>query len=260
MPDENLTIERDGAVAVLTVTRPAVLNALNDATVMELEGAVSRLAADDGVRAAILTGAGDKAFIAGADIRELAALTPVTAEALAARGHALCHAIERMGKPVIAAVNGYALGGGCELAMACTLRIAADTAKLGQPEIGLGLLPGYGGTQRLPRLIGAGRALEMVLTGAPIDAEEAWRIGLVNRVVPRADLMPRTLELAQRIAAQAPIAVRYILAAVREGLGMTLADGCAHEASLFGLAAATGDWSEGTRAFLEKRRPRFTGS
>jgi enoyl-CoA hydratase len=260
MPDENLTIERDGAVAVLTVTRPAVLNALNDATVTELEGAVSRLAADDGVRAAILTGAGDKAFIAGADIRELAALTPVMAEALAARGHALCHAIERMGKPVIAAVNGYALGGGCELAMACTLRIAADTAKLGQPEIGLGLLPGYGGTQRLPRLIGAGRALEMVLTGAPIDAEEAWRIGLVNRVVPRADLMPRTLELAQRIAAQAPIAVRYILAAVREGLGMTLADGCAHEASLFGLAAATGDWGEGTRAFLEKRRPRFSGS
>ena len=260
MPDENLTIDRDGAVAVVTVTRPAVLNALNEATVTELEGAVGRLAADDEVRAVILTGAGDKAFVAGADIRELAALTPVTAEALAARGHALCHAIERMGKPVIAAINGYALGGGCELAMACTLRIAADTAKLGQPEIGLGLLPGYGGTQRLPRLVGAGRALEMMLTGAPIDADEAWRIGLVNRVVPRDELLPCTLELARRIAAQAPVAVRYILAAAREGLGMTLADGCAHEASLFGLAAATGDWSEGTRAFLEKRRPRFTGS
>ena len=260
MPDENLTIERDGAVAVLTVTRPAVLNALNNRTIAELEGAVSRLTAADDVRVVILTGAGDKAFIAGADIRELAELNPVTAEALAARGHALCHALERMGKPVIAAVNGYALGGGCELAMACTLRIAADTAKLGQPEVGLGLLPGYGGTQRLPRLVGAGRALEMTLTGDPIDAREACRIGLVNRVVPRAELMARTLELAQRIAAQAPVAVRCILAAVREGLGMTLADGCAHEASLFGLAAATSDWGEGTRAFLEKRRPRFTGS
>ena len=260
MPDENLTIERDGAVAVLTVTRPTVLNALNNETITELENAVSRLAADGEVRAVVLTGAGDKAFIAGADIRELAVLTPVTAERLAARGHALCHAMERMGKPVIAAINGYALGGGCELAMACTLRIAADTAKLGQPEIGLGLLPGYGGTQRLPRLVGSGRALEMMLTGAPIDAEEAWRIGLVNRVVPRAELMPRTIDLARQVAAQAPIAARCILAAVREGVGMTLADGCAHEAGLFGLAAATSDWREGTNAFLEKRSPRFTGS
>ena len=260
MPHENLTVERDEAVAVLTVTRPAVLNALNEATITELEGAVRSLAADDDVRAVILTGAGDRAFVAGADIRELAALTPVTAQALAARGHALCHAIERMGKPVLAAVNGYALGGGCELAMACTLRIAADTAKFGQPEIGLGLLPGYGGTQRLPRLVGGGRALEMMLTGAPIDAREAWRIGLVNRVVPPEELMPRTIEMAQRIAAQAPVAVRYVLAAVREGLGMTLADGCAYEASLFGLAAATSDWGEGTRAFLEKRRPRFGNS
>ena len=260
MPDENLTIERDGAVAVLTVTRPAVLNALNNETITELERAVSALAADDGVRAVILTGAGDKAFIAGADIGELAVLNPVTAEALAARGHALCQAIERMGKPVIAAINGYALGGGCELAMACTLRIAAETAKLGQPEIGLGLLPGYGGTQRLPRLVGPGRALEIMLTGAPIDAREAWRIGLVNRVVPPGELLPQTVELARKIAAQAPIAVRYILAAVREGMGMTLADGCAHEAGLFGLAAATSDWREGTSAFLEKRPARFSGS
>ena len=260
MPDENLTLERDGAVAVLTVTRPAVLNALNDETIGELEVAVRLLAADDDVRAVVLTGAGDKAFVAGADIRELAVLTPITAEALATRGHALCHAIERLGKPVIAAINGYALGGGCELAMACTLRIAADTAKLGQPEIGLGLLPGYGGTQRLPRLVGNGRALEMMLTGSPIDAQEAWRIGLVNRVVPLTELMPRTLELARTIAGQAPVAVRCILAAVREGSGMTLADGCAHEAGLFGLAAATSDWREGTSAFLEKRPPRFTGS
>ena len=205
MPDENLTINRDGAVAVVTVTRPAVLNALNEATVTELEGAVGRLAADDDVRAVILTGAGDKAFVAGADIRELAALTPVTAEALAARGHALCHAIERMGKPVIAAINGYALGGGLRAGHGPgTLRIAADTAKLGQPEIGLGLLPGYGGTQRLPRLVGAGRALEMMLTGAPIDADEAWRIGLVNRVVPRDELLPRTLDLARRIRRPGP--------------------------------------------------------
>lgn len=260
MPDENLTIERDGAVAVLTVTRPAVLNALNNETITELESAVRALTADDEVRVAILTGAGDKAFIAGADIGELAVLNPVTAEALAARGHALCHAIERMGKPVIAAINGYALGGGCELAMACTLRVAAETARLGQPEIALGLLPGYGGTQRLPRLVGSGRALELMLTGAPIDAQEAWRIGLVNRVVPRDELMPQAVELARKIAAQAPIAVRYILAAVREGLGMTLVDGCAHEAGLFGLAAATSDWREGTSAFLEKRPARFTGS
>lgn len=260
MPDENLTIEREGAVAVLTVTRPAVLNALNNDTITALEAAVSRLAAADDVRVVVLTGAGDKAFIAGADIGELATLNPVTAAALAGRGHELCRAMERMGKPVIAAINGYALGGGCEMALACTLRVAADTAKLGQPEIGLGLLPGYGGTQRLPRLVGAGRALEMMLTGAPIDAQEAYRIGLVNQVVPRAELMPRTLELAQRIAAQAPVAVRCILAAVREGLGMTLPDGCAHEAGLFGLAAATSDWREGTQAFLEKRRPRFTGS
>jgi enoyl-CoA hydratase len=260
MPDENLLVERDGAVAVLTVARPAVLNALNNETIAELERAVSALSADDGVRVVVLTGAGDKAFIAGADIRELAVLNPVAAEALAARGHALCHAIERMGKPVIAAINGYALGGGCELAMACTFRIAAETAKLGQPEIGLGLLPGYGGTQRLPRLVGTGRALEIMLTGAPVDAQEAWRIGLVNRVLPRDELMPQTRELARKIAAQAPVAVRYILAAVREGMGMTLVDGCSHEAGLFGLAAATSDWREGTSAFLEKRPARFSGS
>lgn len=260
MPNDNLTIERDGAVAVLTVTRPAVLNALNNQTIAELENAVSALTADDGVRVVVLTGAGDKAFIAGADIRELAVLNPVTAQALADRGHALCRSVERMGKPVIAAINGYALGGGCELAMACTLRLAAETAKLGQPEIGLGLLPGYGGTQRLPRLVGAGRALEIMLTGSPIDAQEAWRIGLVNRVLPRDELLPRTMDLARKIAAQAPIAVRCILAAVREGMGMTLADGCAHEAGLFGLAAATSDWREGTSAFLEKRPARFSGS
>lgn len=260
MPDENLTVERHGAVAVITVTRPQVLNALNHDTVAALGQAVAALARDDDVRAVVLTGAGDRAFIAGADIRELAALDPVTAQAMAARGHALCAAMEGMGKPVIAAINGYALGGGCELAMACTLRIAADTAKVGLPEVGLGLLPGYGGTQRLPRLVGSGRALEMMLTGAPVDAQEAWRIGLVNRVVPAVELRPQTLALAQKIASQAPVAVRCILAAVREGAGMTLPDACAHESALFGVAAATADWREGTSAFLEKRAPRFTGS
>jgi len=256
----NLAIERDGAIATVTITRPKVLNALNVATVAALHAAMDELARDDAVRVIILTGSGDRAFIAGADIRELAPLTPVAAEALARRGHALCHFIEQMGKPVIAAVNGFALGGGCELAMACTIRIAADTAKLGQPEIKLGLIPGYGGTQRLPRLVGRGRALELMLIGDPIDAAEAYRIGLVNRVVPLADLQREALALAATIAERAPVAAGYILGAVEQGLGMTLVDGCAHEASLFGLSAATDDWREGTGAFLEKRRAKFTGS
>ena len=240
----NLAIERDGAVATVTVTRPQVLNALNFATVAALHAAMDELARDDAIRV----------------IRELAPLTPVAAEALARRGHALCHFIEEIGKPVIAAVNGFALGGGCELAMACTIRIAADTAKLGQPEIKLGLIPGYGGTQRLPRLVGRGRALELMLTGDPVDADEAYRIGLVNRVVPLADLQREARALAETIAQRAPIAAGYILDAVEQGLGMTLVDGCAHEASLFGLSAATNDWREGTGAFLEKRPARFKGS
>ncbi len=257
---DNLTIERDGAIATITVTRPKVLNALNVATVAALRAAIDELAQNDTVRVIILTGSGDRAFIAGADIRELAPLTPVEAEALARRGQALCHAIEQMGKPVIAAINGFALGGGCELAMACTIRIAADTAKLGQPEIKLGLVPGYGGTQRLARLVGRGRALELMLTGDPVDAAEAHRIGLVNRVVPAADLPREARVLAATIAERAPVAAGYILDAVEQGLGMTLVDGCAHEASLFGLTAATDDWREGTGAFLEKRPAKFRGS
>ena len=257
---DNLAIERDGAIATVTVTRPKVLNALNVATVAALHAAIDELAQNDTVRVIILTGSGDRAFIAGADIRELAPLTPVEAEALARRGQALCHAIEQMGKPVIAAINGFALGGGCELAMACTIRIAADTARLGQPEIKLGLVPGYGGTQRLARLVGRGRALELMLTGDPVDAAEAHRIGLVNRVVPAAELVREARALAETIAKRAPIAAGYILDAVEQGLGMTLVDGCAHEASLFGLAAATDDWREGTSAFLEKRPATFKGS
>ena len=260
MKYRNLIIERAGGVAIVMVNRPKVMNALNLATLDEIQRVMSELAADDAVRVVVLTGAGEKAFVAGADINELASLTPTAAEAQARRGQSVCDDLEQMGKPVVAAINGYALGGGCEIAMACTLRIASDSARIGQPEISLGLIPGYGGTQRLTRLVGSGRALELMLTGQPITADEAWRIGLVNRVVPAADLLGVVQELAQQLAAQAPIAMRYILAAVRDGFGMRLSDGCALEASLFGLAAATEDWREGTSAFLDKRRPRFMGS
>ena len=260
MTYRNLIIEHSGGVATVMVNRPKVMNALNLATLDEIQRVMSELAADDAVRVVVLTGAGEKAFVAGADINELASLTPTAAEAQARRGQSVCYDLEQMGKPVVAAINGYALGGGCEIAMACTLRIASDSARIGQPEISLGLIPGYGGTQRLARLVGSGRALELMLTGQPITADEAWRIGLVNRVVPAADLLGVVQELAQQLAAQAPIAMRYILAAVRDGFGMRLSDGCALEASLFGLAAATEDWREGTRAFLDKRRPRFVGS
>jgi enoyl-CoA hydratase len=256
---DNLLVERDGAVAVVTINRPAKLNALNRATVDELERALADLGQDPAVRVIILTGAGDKAFVAGADIGELAVQTPVSGCAHAARGQRLLDTIERLGKPVIAAINGYALGGGCELAMACTIRIAAETARLGQPEINLGILPGYGGTQRLARLVGRGRALELLLTGAQISAEEAWRIGLVNRVVPADRLMAEARALAAELAAKAPIAVRFILEAVARGLEMPLAEAEAYEASLFGLIAATEDMREGTRAFLDKRRPDFKG-
>ena len=259
MTPEHLIVERSGAVAVVTVNRPKVLNALNAATVRELRQEVDALTTDDTVRAVILTGAGERAFVAGADIAELATLTPVSAQTLARRGHALCDALERMGKPVIAAINGYALGGGCEIAMACTVRLASETARLGQPEIGLGLLPGYGGTQRLPRLVGSGRALELMLSGDTIPASEAWRIGLVNRVVAPGELAAAARALAERLASQAPVAVRAILDAVREGMQMSLAAGCEHEAALFGVTAATDDWREGTRAFLEKRRATFKG-
>lgn len=260
MTREHLAVERTGATAIVTVNRPSARNALNVEIVTELRELVDALAVDADVRVVILTGAGDRAFVAGADIAELATLTPASAQAFAQRGQALCDALERMGKPVIAAINGYALGGGCEVAMACTVRIAADTAKIGQPEISLGLLPGYGGTQRLPRFVGSGRALELMLTGEPVSAEEAWRIGLVNRVVPADALMTEARSLAEVLASKAPVAARHILEAVHDGMQMSLREGCALEASLFGLAAGTEDWREGTRAFLEKRRPSFTGS
>jgi len=256
---ENLIVERDDAVLIITINRPTVLNALNGQVLDELSDAINQARADDGVRALVLTGAGEKAFVAGADIKELAVQTPVTGREHARKGQALFDRIERLGKPVIAAVNGFALGGGCELAMACTIRLAADTAKFGQPEINLGLLPGYAGSQRLPRLVGRGRALELLLTGAQITAEEAWRIGLVNRVVPAAQLAAEARTLARTLASKPAVAVRYILDAVASGLDMSFADAQDYEATLFGLVATTEDMREGTTAFIEKRKPTFQG-
>ncbi len=259
MAFDTLLLERDGAVAIVTINRPAVLNALNTQTLDELRRVILDLKRDDGVRVVILTGAGDKAFVAGADINELAVQTPTSGREHALAGQHVFDLIENMGKPVIAAINGYALGGGCELAMACTLRIAADTARLGQPEISLGLIPGYAGTQRLPRLIGKGRAMDMILTGAPIAADEALRIGLVNRVSPAADLMADARHLAAQLAKGAPIAMRYLINAVNKGIEMPFAEASQYEATLFGLVASTDDMREGTKAFLEKRRPEFKG-
>jgi enoyl-CoA hydratase len=259
MAFDTLLLERDGAVAILTINRPQVLNALNSQTLDELRRAILDLKQDESVRVVILTGAGEKAFVAGADINELAVLTPTSGRDHALAGQHVFDLVENMGKPVIAAINGYALGGGCELAMACTIRIAADTAKLGQPEINLGLMPGYAGTQRLSRLVGAGRALEILLTGDQIGAQEALRIGLVNRVVPAAELMPEARKLAAALASKAPVAARYILDAVHRGLQMSFADAQVHEATLFGLVASTEDMREGTRAFLEKRKAAFHG-
>jgi enoyl-CoA hydratase len=256
---ENLLVDRDGAVATITFNRPKVLNALNAATLDELRRAILALKHDDGVRVVILTGSGEKAFVAGADINEIAVQTPAGGREHAMTGQHVLDLIEHMGKPVIAAINGYALGGGCELAMACTIRIAADTAKLGQPEINLGIIPGYAGTQRLTRLVGRGAALELLLTGDQISAGEALRIGLVNRVVTPANLMGEARKLAQTLASKAPIAIRYILDAVHSGLQMSFREAEIHEATLFGLVSATDDMREGTRAFLEKRKPEFKG-
>jgi len=259
MAFDNLLLERDGAIAVVTINRPTVLNALNAQTIDELRRVILDLKHDESARVVILTGAGEKSFVAGADINELAVQSPTGGREHALSGQHVLDVVENMGKPTIAAINGYALGGGCELAMACTLRLAADTAKLGQPEISLGLIPGYAGTQRLTRLVGRGRALELILTGAQISANEALRIGLVNRVVPAAELMTEARKLAAQLAQSAPIAMRYIIDAVNKGAEMPFAEACRYEAALFGLVASTGDMQEGTAAFLEKRKPEFKG-
>jgi enoyl-CoA hydratase/carnithine racemase len=259
MAFENLILERDGAVAILTINRPKVLNALNTPTVDDLRRAVLEVKHDPGVRVVIITGAGDKSFVAGADINELAVQTPTQGKEHSIRGQHVFDLIENMGKPVIAAINGFALGGGCELAMACTLRLAADTARLGQPEINLGIIPGYAGTQRLSRLVGKGVALDILLTGRQVKADEALQIGLVNKVVPAAELMTHARALASELASKAPLAMQYIIEAVNRGLEVSFDKGQFLEATLFGLVASTEDMREGTRAFLEKRKPEFKG-
>ncbi len=253
MSYENLLVEREGAVAIITINRPAKLNALNAPTIAELGLAMEACAADASVRAVVLTGAGDKAFVAGADITELAVQTPAEGKERSAAGQRVFDRLETLGKPVIAAVNGLALGGGCELAMACTLRLAADTARFGQPEVNLGLTPGYAGSQRLPRLVGRGIALELLLTGDMIGAARAYEIGLVNRVVPAAELRAEALKLATTLAGKAPMAVRYVLELVHHGAEMPLAEAQHLEATIFGLISSTDDMKEGTRAFIEKR-------
>jgi enoyl-CoA hydratase len=256
---ENVLYEKKNSTAYVTVNRPKVLNALNNATWHDLRAAFEDARDDATVRGVILTGAGDKAFIAGADISELATVSAVQAEESSSYGQEVLNLIENLGKPVIAAINGFALGGGCETAMACTIRLATDNARFGQPEVKLGLLPGGGGTQRLPRLVGKGRALQLILSGGMINASEAYRIGLVNEVVAGADLIPRAEALLGEISANAPIAIKYSIEAVNKGLDASQAEGLALEASFFGLCAGTEDKQEGTRAFLEKRAPQFRG-
>lgn len=256
---DNVLYEKKGFIAYVTVNRPRVLNALNTPTWQDLRMAFEDARNDAAVRGVILTGAGDKAFIAGADIRELAQVTGFEAEQYSRFVQEVLDLIENLGKPVIAAVNGFALGGGCETAMACTIRIAVDTAKFGQPEVKLGLVPGGGGTQRLPRLIGKGRALQLILSGEMISAQEAYRIGLVNEVVPAAGLITRAEAILKKIAYNAPIAVKLALEAANKGLETSQGEALLLEASYFGLCAATEDKREGMSAFFEKRAPQFHG-
>jgi enoyl-CoA hydratase len=255
----NVLYEKKDPIAYVTVNRPRVLNALNTPTWKDLQTALEDARSDATVRGVILTGAGDKAFIAGADISELAHATALAAEESSRFGQEVLDLIENLGKPVIAAVNGFALGGGCETAMACTIRIAAENAKFGQPEVKLGLLPGGGGTQRLPRLVGKGRALQLILSGEMISAQEAYRIGLVNEIAPAAELIARAEAILKKIVANAPIAVKFALEATNKGVETSQAEGLLLEASYFGLCAATEDKKEGTTAFLEKRTPQFHG-
>jgi enoyl-CoA hydratase len=259
MTYENLIVEIRDRVARVTVSRPKVLNALNEKTVRELLAAFQALREDRDVGVVILTGAGEKSFIAGADIGELAEMNVREAEASSRLGQTTLREIETLGKPVIAAVNGFALGGGCEIALACHWRYASENAKLGLPEVGLGIIPGYGGTQRLPRIVGLGRALELITTARMIDAAEALRIGLVNAVLPQAELLPHCEKVAAEVLSRGPVAVRYAMDAAIRGLETDLTHGLDQEASSFGLVASTADMKDGLRAFLEKRKPNFKG-
>jgi len=259
MTYSNILLEKKNAIAYVTINRPKVLNALNLATMEELRAVFHDIKNDDAIRVVILTGSGGKAFVAGADINELATQDAVTGKKYAHRGQSVLNLIENLGKPVIACINGFALGGGCELALACTMRLASESAKLGQPEVKLGILPGYGGSQRLPRLVGKGLAMQHILAGEMISAQEAYRIGLVNEVTAAADLIPRAEAIAAKIIANAPLAVQYAMEAVNRGMEMTLAEGLFLEATLFGVCCATEDKKEGTTAFLEKRPAQFKG-
>ena len=260
MTYENILVERKDRIAIITLNRPGVLNALSQATVDELDAAIDELGADEDVRAIIITGAGEKAFAAGADIQELHALSSATEAAeFIGRRHRFLFKLAKLPKPVIAALNGYALGGGCELALACDIRIAAETARLGQPEINVGMIPGTGGTQRMLRLVGPGMAKYLILTGDHVSAQEALRIGLVEKVVPPEKLMDEVKALATKLAAKPPIAIALAKQAIAMGMETGLEDGCIHEISLFGLSCATEDRVEGTSAFLEKRQPEFKG-
>ncbi|HHW06470.1 MAG TPA: crotonase [Clostridia bacterium] len=255
----NVTLERQGPIALLTINRPQVLNALNEETLRELEAALDEIAADREIRVVIITGAGEKAFVAGADIAFMQNLTPLEAKRFARLGQTVFSKIENLPQPVIAAINGYALGGGCELAMACDIRVASTRAKLGQPEVNLGLIPGFGGTQRLTRLVNPGIAKEILFTADTYDAEAAKQMGLVNHVVPPEELMQFCKDMAARIAAKGPVAVQLCKEAVNDGLEMDLEKALIHEADLFGLVFATRDRAEGIAAFLAKRKPEFNG-
>jgi enoyl-CoA hydratase/carnithine racemase len=259
MTYDNLLLETREGVAVVTVNRPDKLNALNDATVAELDVVFAALADDGAVRGVILTGSGEKAFVAGADIAELSTQSPIDGKERSRRGQRVLDRIEHLGKPVVAAVNGFALGGGCELALACHVRVASENAKLGTPEVKLGIMCGYAGTQRLPRLVGRGRALEMLLSGEMVDAQEAYRIGLVNKVFPREALLREAEALLRKMLANGPLSLRFTLEAVAAGLEMPEGEAQNFEATLFGLICTSEDMKEGTRAFLEKRPAQFKG-
>jgi enoyl-CoA hydratase len=259
MAYENLLYEKRDGIAFITFNRPKVLNALNRKTVEEMRDALLDARGDEAIRVIILTGAGEKSFVAGADISELAQQTPVNGKEFSLFGQSVFHMLETAGKPSICAINGFALGGGCELALSCTIRIASKTAKFGQPEVKLGIIPGYGGSQRLARLCGKGMAHELCLTGEMITAEEALRIGLVNHIYEPAELLPAAEALAKKIIANAPVAVRYTMEAIERGMEMPQEEGLFLEATLFGLSCATEDMREGTKSFLEKRPAKFVG-